>query len=1288
MDEVATDSATRGALKDDQAFKNLRDVIKKCNKVLEKMLVRRDNKYTLFFRLVQSHDVKEISKMKMWNERVEKAVHSLSSDEAESVVPDLGGEVGGGSDIASTVSSSTEASSGSKGGLFRRGRGLLPTAGRVRARRATPTPSLRNQYKQDAPHSSAEDGYARSTPVTSGNLAKLQNSLEDEEQSSMKLPGQFVQSEPSGATQSTVEPMAPKDELVDVIKGLRNEQSRTEVSIGVQPGDLKPNWLPKGDIPITVPKLPVEYIHRHRLMKQVVNHLLDRQTTAQDGSEPSRNHLITSITSRHADKAGNGKTTLAVAAIQTVEVRERFSDGIAWIQLGRAPLTEKNIKRLYEELYDQLLENDVEINSSYADGDVKNTVASQFLKSRMKFRSGDLEGMKEYLGQILCEKRVLICLDDVWRVDDAKRFIFPHVDERRNENFEKKTKGNSCPYKVLLTTRTPGLLGHGNSCEVFVRIFSENEAVKLLLSAAGRRLYGGKNSPVFNQARVIVKGCGNSPLALRLAGGMLRRSNRNWTLSCPTWLSLVDQCRSSLEEASKIRSFVNSVGRVVDLSFITVQNIELRRSLRRCFVTFAMVFRDNEMLLTGKGIPRSVVEQLFQTVISVMSGGAESESPISPDNIIEVLERMNLLQRAGHGSNHEPYTEVESSENIHKSSIANNSKSLFNGSLSLEDGGSDDFQSTVLSEDASSPAELTSYLMHESIKGIAEDMSTRISTSFAPISDDFTSFNEDLEAESQKEDTDRHWFSNAAKYLFSSNQDQEYRGTARPQFHELMVCALSGGSSELEKGQIAKVFKENKKPCTNREAGDNMEKYITSYLPNHLINAGMFADASFILIDNDFILRRMSCLGVPVATRRHMQDILDLRRELQRISDENGRILGPPISQTDDTPHLDLNVDIAATQREASRIVLEAVYEGEKSATQSARTLHMASCLYAVGEAFLKARLFRESIRHLEKCIDIFHEILGAHFDVARSLNLLSKACLKIGESESAITKLEEAKAVYKDCEAMAHYEAIANSHHMANLYLDTGNWDKASLEYQHVLNMKSKLYGGESLPVAKALNEFAVLLAKNNRLSESLQQYESARAMYESISRQSDSGLVFVASLGAKNPQHKFLSDVTLIDLNIASLNSKLSNYQGALKSYERGVAGLRLQLKHEESDSIDNSRQVAQRRHLVSAIARIGSLRMKLKDNNSALKAYMVLIKEVDHSSPTQSQMEKAKAHVKCATIFRQSGGKENNENAVAQLELALQMYTVLHGQNHKDTKAISSSLRQWQRIDSTQP
>jgi hypothetical protein len=40
--------------------------------------------------------------------------------------------------------------------------------------------------------------------------------------------------------------------------------------------DLKPNWLPKADIPSSVPKLPTEYVHRHRLMKQVVSCLLDQ----------------------------------------------------------------------------------------------------------------------------------------------------------------------------------------------------------------------------------------------------------------------------------------------------------------------------------------------------------------------------------------------------------------------------------------------------------------------------------------------------------------------------------------------------------------------------------------------------------------------------------------------------------------------------------------------------------------------------------------------------------------------------------------------------------------------------------------------------------------------------------------------------------------------------------------------------------------------------------------------------------------------------------------------------
>ena len=80
MDEVAVDSVTRGALKDDSTFKGLRDVIKKGNRVLEEMLVRRERKYTLFFRLVSPRDATQIERMQSWNLKVEKAVGAITDD--------------------------------------------------------------------------------------------------------------------------------------------------------------------------------------------------------------------------------------------------------------------------------------------------------------------------------------------------------------------------------------------------------------------------------------------------------------------------------------------------------------------------------------------------------------------------------------------------------------------------------------------------------------------------------------------------------------------------------------------------------------------------------------------------------------------------------------------------------------------------------------------------------------------------------------------------------------------------------------------------------------------------------------------------------------------------------------------------------------------------------------------------------------------------------------------------------------------------------------------------------
>lgn len=394
------------------------------------------------------------------------------------------------------------------------------------------------------------------------------------------------------------------------------------------------------------------------------------------------NTIITSITSRHGDKAGNGKTILAAAAIQTVEVRERFSDGIAWIHLGRNPLSEMDVRRLYEELYRQLLAGDFESEED-SDDDSKNSSSQEkgesrsrgssldsaeragksandrdyaihLANTRRRFEGGDLEGIKEDIGRLLADRKVLICLDDVWRIEDAKWFIFEgrviDDDPVRGDDMEN-------PFRILITTRTPSLLGPGLVQEVFVRIFSEQEAVKLLLSSGGRRPYGGKNSAVYNQARTIVKGCGNAPLAVRIAGGMLRRSNRNWNLRSPTWTALIQQCRANLDEATTLRSFQNSATRVIDLSFATVENVAMRSAMRRCFVTYAAAFRDNEWVLVGRGIPQAVVLKLFAAVI-----GNQGANLPSPEEVLNALEAMNLLERARHGCTSRSHHVSESSD--------------------------------------------------------------------------------------------------------------------------------------------------------------------------------------------------------------------------------------------------------------------------------------------------------------------------------------------------------------------------------------------------------------------------------------------------------------------------------------------------------------------------------------------------------------------------------------------------------------------------------------------------
>ena len=1270
VDEVAIDTATRGALKEDTTFRGLRDVIKKCNKVLELMLVRRERKYTLMFRIVGSGDAKMLKKISHWNARVEKALGGVTSQDgsggggdgdstfllrnrAMSDGDDTRSDVGS----VSSISSSSSRASDAARAVLRRGRELLPTAGKVRARRATPTPRLRlrrSSSRSSSDETAGEDGYSSDTiPMTTENLAKLQLSLNSSGSNAPKpgLPQSITQIHGDKKKKSAinltgaaagvgqVKPMTPKEELQDVIRSLRSEQMRAREAVGSGDSnvnvldEIKSNFTPKAEIPSAVPKLPIEYIHRHRLMKQVVNCLLDRAGPRDTDDDSPFANTITCITSRHSDKAGNGKTTLAVAAIQTVEVREFFSDGIAWIHLGRTPLGEREIRRLYEQLYDQLLgSGDADVieddptggrddddasdssSDSYGGGgnnngmkkDRPNRMDSAFsangtetklAKSRRSFQGGELEGIKEDLARLVLSRKILVCLDDVCRMEDAKWFLFGTRSDGNN-NFE------DTPHRVLITTRIPGLVGPSITHEVFVRIFSEHEAVKLLLTAAGRRPNGlPKVSPVFGQARIIVKGCGNSPLALRIAGGMLRSRNRNWTLSSPAWKLLVEQCRTSLEEASKIRSFANSVQRLIDLSFATVTSDEFRSILRQCFVGFAMVFHDTDSLKVGKGIPRAVVIRLF-AIISSMEGGV-LPARVSADDlvdymdnaaiILDTLETMNLLQRAGHG--------------LTKSSALSKLNNAAGGAST------------------GTAADHKCYSMHESVQAIADEMAKRKTAAFCPLYNEFHSF------------------------MSRADVVPEWNGPQFP-FDKCMVMMLDGEVAEIAESLQNSLYERW-----------NMEEYSTENTPLHLIRAKMVHRAAEILVDRDFCSRRVMTLGPIEATRRHVSDLIDLRRAHAALN-----------SNKKDSAS-DINI-VGTIQEGAACIITEVVQQSQSSP----KSLDIAICLSTIGEGLIKARQPRDASQRLEEAADLYRDLLGQnHIDSGRAVNALAKSLVKVNETRAALVRFGEASSTFEECKSSNHFDSIANLQGMANLFVTSGDFQAATALYENVISRKASVHGEFSVATAKTINDFAVILAKNGRMDDALARYEKSRFTYD---RALEGLPPSMSWLNHGESAAKCGFDMALIHLNIASIKSKKGDIAGAITSYETGVLGLRKYKEELElsGDDAGRNKNSSHMRHLVSALGRIGSLKLKQGAKDAALEAYAALFKEVDNDSPTASRLEKAKAHIKCATIYRQSGEREGNKHAILHLREAFNMYTELYGPKHKDTIAVATSLQQW--------
>jgi len=260
-------------------------------------------------------------------------------------------------------------------------------------------------------------------------------------------------------------------------------------------------------IPPEVPELPVMLQPRPALMAEMKERVLGQAggTTAVVGVSRG----ATATTSAHG-MGGIGKTIMAAYIIRDPEVGAAF-DSLLWVSVSQEPDLLHLLGRLYSQLKSAKL-------PAWVEGELD---ASQELRKAAK-------GV-----------RALLILDDCWEAEHAKMLNCVDADV-----------GSSC----VITTRIRKLTDYEIACG----LLSVQESLTLLLSSAGLD-HLLDNPPA--AALEAVECCGRLPLALPIAGGMIRELEEVWEVELVPMLKAELSCELSFEQR-----IVNASLRCVELS--------------------------------------------------------------------------------------------------------------------------------------------------------------------------------------------------------------------------------------------------------------------------------------------------------------------------------------------------------------------------------------------------------------------------------------------------------------------------------------------------------------------------------------------------------------------------------------------------------------------------------------------------------------------------------------------------------------------------------------------------
>jgi hypothetical protein len=250
--------------------------------------------------------------------------------------------------------------------------------------------------------------------------------------------------------QSALSPKLKQEINAQILPELESLESKSSL----QPSQKSPL---KAGAPFPRVRLPENFVERPDALNALKAKLL---------AVDERTLVVSAI----AGLGGLGKSVLAAALVQDLEVQARFADGILWVTLGQSP----DLQTL---LGDWIRELD---------------------KSREAFSANTLESASRYLHNLLAERQMLLVVDDVWNAAHAEWF---------------RVGGEGC--RVLVTTREAQIDG----ADYYpLGLMSESEAIALVRKKLGTKWRSVQEVEVKAFAKLL----GYLPLALDLATNQVR----------------------------------------------------------------------------------------------------------------------------------------------------------------------------------------------------------------------------------------------------------------------------------------------------------------------------------------------------------------------------------------------------------------------------------------------------------------------------------------------------------------------------------------------------------------------------------------------------------------------------------------------------------------------------------------------------------------------------------------------------------------------------------------------